>query len=448
MGPVKPVEERQARHPPPPGRQSARDRGKPAPPPPGSPEAELAAEAAGLFQPAAEKRAPQDWLERLRAAATAPPSDEAVREPTLPPPAALAPVVGTTKPATPPTAVPAPPPSRAAAQGRIEPTPRAPAGIPAPPSAPRRAGERLPFVPPVSPPPAAAGPSAAESVAPAARRFLAPLLGIDPGEVEVMRGPEAEAISRAHDADAVTRGETIVLGDSTPERSPEGLGLLAHELTHVARQRDPRFVPPVLKALPAAPAVTPRPATGHHPAEGIPAVEQRTPPFIPARPAHERPARDPEEVMAERVESTVRTLAAAPSVAAAADSPIAPVSASRAAASREPWGSLPAPWEPMPDFSDDAGGDTSDDAGDAPEPGELVASATHSATETYAPAPVAAPAAGGVQRAARDRRGDDEESSEGDSGGGGQRGPDVDALARQVYGILKRRIAAERRRGA
>jgi len=53
-----------------------------------------------------------------------------------------------------------------------------------------------------------------------------------------------------------------------------------------------------------------------------------------------------------------------------------------------------------------------------------------------------------VQRAARDRRADDEESSEGGTGGGGQRGPDVDALARQVYGILKRRIAAERRRGA
>jgi hypothetical protein len=409
------VEERQARRVPPPGRPSARDRGRPAPPPPDSPEAQLAAEAAGLFQPAAETRGPQDWLERLRAAAAAPPPTD---------PAVPAPAVRDTARPTPAAGV--------KGQARIVPDSMRAVERPSDSPAPSRSVERPRFAPPVPPPSAPAAPAApgVPPVANAVRRFLTPLLGIDPGEVNVVQGPEADALAAAHDADAITREETIVLGSSVPARTPEGLGLLAHELVHVARHRDPRFVPPVLKA----PQKPPQPK----PAGPIPPTAARV---APARPSHERPARDPEEAIAERVEATVRRAAADPEIVAGADSPVLS-SAAPGAGSRSRWGPLPAPWEPMPEVGDDA------EDGDAADDGPLVASVAGAGAESQGAAPAAAPAAGGVQRAARDRRGDEEESAEGSGSGGGQGGPDVDALARQVYGILKRRIAAERRRGA
>jgi hypothetical protein len=38
-----------------------------------------------------------------------------------------------------------------------------------------------------------------------------------------------------------------VLPPALDERAPRTLGLLAHELTHVAQRRSARFVPPVIR---------------------------------------------------------------------------------------------------------------------------------------------------------------------------------------------------------
>ncbi len=57
------------------------------------------------------------------------------------------------------------------------------------------------------------------------------------GRVKVHRGSEAEA----YDAAAFTTGERIFLPKNAPElSSPEGQGLLSHELTHVLQQRTGR----------------------------------------------------------------------------------------------------------------------------------------------------------------------------------------------------------------
>jgi Domain of unknown function (DUF4157) len=80
-----------------------------------------------------------------------------------------------------------------------------------------------------------------------ATRFLKPIVGIDPNDVKIYRDPQTERLTKAARADALTVGDTIFLSSEQPLESPETLGLIAHELTHVARNRQARFVPPVAR---------------------------------------------------------------------------------------------------------------------------------------------------------------------------------------------------------
>ncbi|HEX2513832.1 MAG TPA: hypothetical protein VH257_03945, partial [Chloroflexota bacterium] len=264
--------------------------------------------------------------------------------------------------------------------------------------------------------------------------------------------------------------------------SPETLGLLAHELTHVARRRDPLFVPPLLR-----------------PAEQAPASASEPPPAAPesqAAPAPPGTGGD-DEALAGRVESRVRQVARAalvagegalsaptpalpfpaptpaPSSPAPTPAPPSPASAVSptgalpqvgavlpaapipppswgAGADGHPWGGLPAPWEPLPGWLVSAPAAAppatpATPAGAAPA-GDGPASA--------APAGVAvAIDAAPLQRALEDQPASSEEATSPAPGGPaeapappGQPQPDLDALARQVYTVLKRRLAAERRR--
>jgi hypothetical protein len=67
----------------------------------------------------------------------------------------------------------------------------------------------------------------------------------------VHEGPDAQAVARDHDANAVTIGKNVYLGEDAPDaRTSEGKALLAHELTHVAQQNDSspaRLAPPTEK---------------------------------------------------------------------------------------------------------------------------------------------------------------------------------------------------------
>ena len=79
------------------------------------------------------------------------------------------------------------------------------------------------------------------------------MTGVDPASVRIYRGPLAERVTATQNADALTDGGAIALGAGHATDTPETLGLLAHELTHVAQRRTPRFVPPIAQVANTAP---------------------------------------------------------------------------------------------------------------------------------------------------------------------------------------------------
>ena len=301
-------------------------------------------------------------------------------------------------------------------------------------------------------------------------------MGIDPATVRLHRdGPAQQAVAD-RGAAALAVGDDVALGPGhagqAPD-SPETLGLLAHELTHVARRRDPLFVPPLLRPAgqAAASASEPPPA----------AAESQAAPAPPDTGGDD-------EALAGRVESRVRQVARAalvagegalsaptPALPFPAPTPASPAPASAvsptgalpqvgavlpaapipppswgASADGHPWGGLPAPWEPLPGWLVSA---------PAAAPPATPAAPTGAAPAGAGPAS-AAPAgvavavdAAPLQRALEDEPASSEEAT-GPAPGGpaeapappGQPQPDLDALARQVYTVLKRRLAAERRR--
>jgi hypothetical protein len=299
----------------------------------------------------------------------------------------------------------------------------------------------------------AAPPVVAVAVSPQARSLLQPLVGIDPAEATFVQGPAADALTNERRADAVAIGSVVALGrEFAGDTSPEGLGLLAHELTHVARRVAPRFVPPIARAGSA------RRSTPTH--TSVPVAHQTA-----VGPAAQDDEVADEEATALRVEGRVRAAAAAQTQLIAP--PVAPPSlttgvlteavaepgepAVTAATRPAKWGGLPAPWEPMPfdsalgkpydsapdtrfDVGQRATSDVSRDASvgvafDGPVPAAFDGSAhaaIHAADDDRQPEEVSAGATPGASP----------EKSE-------PKPPDLDRLARQVYSVLKRRLQAD-----
>lgn len=277
----------------------------------------------------------------------------------------------------------------------------------------------------LAPPEAGADAGSGETAAPAAtpladlgpptppreatRRLLAPVLGLDPGDVPIYRGPAAARLVRAYAADALAVAGSIVIGDQRDEATPEGLGLLAHELHHIARGGAARFVAPL-----AGPA-------GPPPAD--------------------------EEAGAERAEALATEVArggggAPPPVAPPGD-PHPQPAARPARRDRGRWGALPAPWEPWPEAQRAPAPPGPRPAPPPPAPPPAMAAP--------APAPALADAFEPPRAAAADRSlGARPAPAGAEPAPAPQRpepGPDLDALAQQVYARLKRRLEAERRRG-
>lgn len=274
-------------------------------------------------------------------------------------------------------------------------------------------------------------PAAADPPTQRARTFLKPLLGIDPAEVPIYRDTQTGQAASALNADAFSVGETVGIAPAYAEETPEGLGLLAHELTHVVRQQRPRFIPPVVRPA----AVTSGPQS-----------DQET---------------SDEEEMAVHVEQRVRRLARA---ASTSDAPLEGVprepeqatvsTLNEERAERGIWGNLPAPWEPLPAWLVQEQPPASSQpsisleaartsAGSPPGGFSSEPGATHTGG-TEAP----------IMRAGRERSVSDEPEREASTEQGSQEAerqlepePDLDALAQQVYGLLKRRLGVEQRRG-
>ena len=289
------------------------------------------------------------------------------------------------------------------------------------------------------------------------RRFLTPLVGIDPADVPIHRGVQASRIADAHGADAVTAGGEVFVAAGFAEETPEGLGLLAHELTHVARNRQVRFVPPIA-ATPSAPsrqnAVAPR-DDGDEESVAL-GVEQRVRAEASAvqRARQIDPLVDMASVPGTTAFATTRsTLYRPAALDASRVQPATFASSPHSEATNfveDEWGGLPTPWEPMPDWLAPA---TTASFGAAPASNGTTTTSSNAplasmSTPSMATADSAAPV---VQTAPANRSSESNETHATASSPGGDEHkgavePDLDALARQVYGVLKRRLAAERRR--
>jgi hypothetical protein len=299
------------------------------------------------------------------------------------------------------------------------------------------------------------------------RRFLRPLVGVDPSTVRVHRDAAAGRMAAARHADAVAAGDDIALGTdhglSTPE-SPETLGLLAHELVHVARRRSPRFVPPIVRPRGAGDVAPPEGEV--HPYAGSPAAPS------PGEASSSDPAAAAEEeAVARAVEARVSDVARAAQAGGPAAAPPTDVNGSATSAvpsqrmsgmsaadaeapaghgatdemaaeaePSDPWGGLPAPWEPLPAWllSPAPFGDSSGAARPVAAPAPAVAAAPPPAVPAAAVPVFAAEQGRSLEAQPATESGGVEAPAE-----PGAVEPNLDALARKVHAILRRRLAAE-----
>jgi hypothetical protein len=276
------------------------------------------------------------------------------------------------------------------------------------------------------------------------RDSLTSLTGIDPASVTIRQDAAAEAVTAVRGADALTVGEEILLGGGLAPDMPSTLGLLAHELTHVAQARRPRYVPPVLREPlrvdAPAPDGPPLATVSPIPNARLVAVPTLRPTEPAAAPDHSTRA-EPEDV-ARAVEARVTGLARERLTPAypvwSADPAAHPASSSHVTAGS--WNGLPAPWEPMPSWAAEPSAATAPSAPPSSPPltvGPLISATGNGAVTSGAATVVSAAETGRLLPTP---------GSPAVKAAPAQPEPDLDALARQVYTILGRRLSAERRR--
>ena len=363
-----------------------------------------------LFPPTDADRSPAAWLARLQ--------HEDEPAPPTPPEPSAAPV----KPGNEPSSSPA---QRLGSRGSRKGANRAQASTTATPDA-HTSSATTPS------PEQAQQPQSVERAAPlpdSSRALLHTLTGVDPASVRVYRGPVADRAASAQNADALTDGSAIALGGGHATDTPETMGLLAHELTHVARRRSPRFVPPI-----SQPPHQQQRANG---GTSAPVAQGSQSAVTPAD----------EETQATQVEARVTRAARGTAAPLRAMQPTLPVESEAEAlparetpmrpSARPVWGNLPAPWEPLPDWM----ATPAESSIGGPQPASQPQSSS-------APARTPSSNTRGTQRAERGRSlpAEVEESSPAHAREIAAPEPDLDQLAQQVHAILKRRLAAERRR--
>jgi hypothetical protein len=256
-----------------------------------------------------------------------------------------------------------------------------------------------------------------------ARKFLQPLVGIDPQEVTFRTDEHAEQLTTQYQADALTVDQQVLLRPDQvrDDAEPRTLGLLAHELTHVKQQKEPGFVPPV--------------------------VQQSS---------------GDDEAVALEVERTVKEHAATHNQHRGQETfDPSPAQIDDTTQVRKPWGGLPAPWEPLPDWLTNPDHEEESNSEPAFTPARDPGTRNGKTNGVHAAAPppsthvvsdIGSAAASLAMYAAehdRDTTGQpqtpqQQQSDDHDKGAAVE--PDLDALAQQVYTVLKRRLLAERQR--
>jgi len=274
-----------------------------------------------------------------------------------------------------------------------------------------------PATTPTKQPPAVADkPIETEPLRESTRRFLRPRIGIDPATVPVVRGAVADRLLRDAGADAAAVADAVVLPSSFDERSPQALGLVAHELTHVAQRRQPRFVPPVVRSPSARPPIE----RGESSRARVPSSEEQL-----ARRVERSVWNDAEQIAPEDRVPLTDDESSRPALGGNAAHVARPFGAARAQKESKEWGGLPAPWEPLPTFAP---------TGAEPPAAPVVA------------APAAVEQTIHYAEHGRSLEGEQDASTHAAAPSEAAPPPDLDALARRVYDVLKRRLAAERRR--
>jgi Domain of unknown function (DUF4157) len=242
------------------------------------------------------------------------------------------------------------------------------------------------------------------------RTFLAPLIGFDPSQARVFVGASASEFTSSLNADGATVATDVYLNNGFDEQSAEGLGLLAHELTHVGQNLQPDFVPPMLQDVNDQQDLT---------GESL-------------------------ETQARAVEARVTNTASmfvpgmALEAAASRQTSTAPTAPSNTSRNVDAWNGLPAPWEAIPNLNTK----TSDFVT------VVNPNASDSSTSTAFTPASDAPSAS-VQLADADRPSSENPDNQQAGAAAGQAHPpaqDMDLLAQQVYEILKRKLSSERRR--
>ncbi len=273
------------------------------------------------------------------------------------------------------------------------------------------------------------------------RRFLQPLVGIDPASVRVHRDAVAERLTGDYQADAITIGDDVEMAAGLQDDTPETMGLLAHEFTHVARLREPHFIPPIARSMHSRLPTSSQASLADEEALAL-QVEGRA--KWMAQEQIDQTAPYSIGFAGNPFESSVGATGFVPGTTSAPDT----------------WGGLPAPWEPLPDWlvslpeiaegSGPVAGNSSQPSPVAYKPG-----LTEMTSDTFAGADIGSgsiPGNAGVQRAASERSSSMEEIQTPTSTSlpspdtAKTPEPDLDALARQVYSLLKRRLGVEYRR--
>ncbi|HLI05069.1 MAG TPA: DUF4157 domain-containing protein [Ktedonobacteraceae bacterium] len=303
-------------------------------------------------------------------------------------------------------------------------------------------------------------PRQSEQLSSQTRRFLRPLMGIDPASVQIHRDAQSTRLADAYHADAVTMGDTIELPRGNASDTPETLGLLAHELTHVARQRNPGFVPPILRTTDQASARTQTPAQDLAWAdEETLALQVERQVWQVTGPGASYRVGPPlagslGEVGGPVMAGGLGGQIISPAQHAVSPLPSAPLAPSELTETRraanDPWNGLPAPWEPLPGWLTTPQIATGQGVSSSPAPVQMPAPTISPASEMTSNGgnqQASGYADIAVQRAERGRTiGEEAIPAAPVSQEMRAPEPDLDELARQVYSILRNRLEVERRR--
>ena len=265
---------------------------------------------------------------------------------------------------------------------------------------------------------------------PTQKTILQAWTGIDPETVVIRRDDAANAVTSALNAHGMAVNDQVLLAHDSPRETAAELGLIGHELAHIARKRKPGFIPPAIARV----ASEQSRQVSAAPPEG---TNQAGMTFDASS----------EEGIAQTVEARI-VHAAQADLGPKPDSTTSGISDQMLEGPSEqvePWHGLPAPWQPLPEWFLNLTAQPGKFRSDAPIDDGHLAPQVVSSQGQWPTSSLSAPLDSTPMMALRNRATATlSEPSSNVEPVAVQ--PNLDQLARQVYSVLKHRLAAEARR--